>query len=206
MKIFKKLGCVAILLYSQYALLNSFIYGLNMDDIQEDLYNISSNIEAPTAKFMKQCVVILDFSQASISPINTKERYELKSFWKIDFHKGKIESTAFGHSIDVGMPSRRYVRNKINGQESIPKITAWACYYDSGVKKDAPELIVTGSSIPDEEGGEDDTESFSLDLLLSFIDQTHAEAKGSLQVNITGYGNYKAKVDKVKIIIQNSSN
>ena len=49
-------------------------------------------------------------------------------------------------------------------------------------------------------------ESFSLDLLLSFIDQTHAEAKGSLQVNITGYGNYKAKVDKVKIIIQNSSN
>ena len=162
--------------------------------------------EAPTAKFMKQCVVILDFSQASISPINTKERYELKSFWKIDFHKGKIESTAFGHSIDVGMPSRRYVRNKINGQESIPKITAWACYYDSGVKKDAPELIVIGSSIPDEEGDTDDMESFSLDLLLSFIDQTHAEAKGSLQVNITGYGNYKAKVDKVKIIIQNSSN
>ena len=169
---------------------------------QEILRNPSSNIAAPSAKSMKKCLVVLDFSQASVTPINTKVRYELKSVWKIDFSKGDVESTSFGHSIDARMPLRRYISNKSNGEETIPKVTAWATYYDHGSKTGAPELCISGNDIPDEEGGSDDMESFSLTLLLSFTDQTHAVANGSIQVNITDYGNYKAKLDNVRVTIQ----
>ena len=138
----------------------------------------------------------LDFSQAVVKPqnVNMQGKYILSPM-KIDFSNGKIKSSASGSSLRVKMPLGQYISSGLNDTSSFPKVAASAEY---GIDNEGnATLYIGGDDVPDEFGGRDDLESFSLVVTLSFIDNTHAVANGELQVE----GDYIAAIDQIKIKI-----
>ena len=153
-------------------------------------------MKAPSIQMMKDCIMELDFSQAVVKPrdVNMREKYILMPM-KIDFSKGKIESSAIGLRLSVRMPLRQYISTRLKETASFPKVAAWADYSirnDGNVK-----LRVEGDDVPDEFGGTEDQGSFSLIVTLSYTDDTHAVANGVLRVE----DDYLATIDQIKIKI-----
>ena len=151
---------------------------------------------APSTRIMKDCIMELDFSQAVVKPqnVNMQGKYILSPM-KIDFSKGKIKSSASGSSLRVKMPLSQYISSGLKDTPSFPKVAARAEYRINN--EGNAKLYIAGDGVPDEYGGTDDLESFSLEVTLSFTDNTHAVANGVLRVE----GDYRATIDQIKIKI-----
>lgn len=150
----------------------------------------------PSIQMMTDCIMELDFSQAIVKPedVNMQGKYILP-LMKIDFSNGKIKSSASYSSLRVKMPLRQYICSGLKETSSFPKVAARAEYTIS--KEGNVRLYIGGDDVPDEFGGTEDLESFSLVVTLSFTDDTHAVANGDLRVE----DDYRAAIDQIKIKI-----
>lgn len=154
----------------------------------------SESSRLPSAKFLRGKTMIFDFSQSVIIPDkgSTKEKPQLLNS-KIHIVKLKRESwdddSYFGR-----LGKQSFLRCEPGKMGPFPKADAYITYVEG-----SGELTLACDDIPDRWGGTNDCCSFCLELKLSFIDETHFSASGTIEINYNR--RYTGTIKDVKITL-----